>query len=673
MESMEQARVRKPISVIQLIKSRLQAKLILLQVIVVVIPVLIIAVYAAAALNQALTQQLTSRELDKLDAKTQTVESLLESAEQDARFVSHNSVIQRYVDSLNGEPDAALVADVEALFVSFLSSADTPYKDVRILDRNGMEIVRVDQSNGVPVVISGSELEDKSQRPYYTEAIGLDDGQMYVSGFDLNVTRGQVDLPYLPVIRFSTPLYDGGGEVVGVLILKAFAEPILTSLLSDDAQDYIIGPDGTYLYHPDSSRLYGGLLQNGTTFATDQPQLEALIEGRDAGTLNDGDTITFFKTVNPNQLPNLHLLVIRQNPASVVLASVYQAVFVFVAITAVTILITVVVASLLSRSIARPVRQLAAAAKELGRGHWNAALPPVTGEDEIAQLTTSFGTMSGELQETYRSLQARTREAEEATRMKDLFMATMSHELRTPLNAMIGFLHLMMYSDQMNDDNSHMAQRSLANSQRLLTLINNILDLSRIATGGIEIVAASVSPRRLARALYADMKVLIEEKNLALELEIDPELPESIHHDEDRISQIVVNLVNNAIKFTQEGKIQLAFLRREERLLIQVTDTGIGIPQSKQALIFDDFFQVDSSSSRQHQGAGLGLAIVKRLVLLMGGSISLVSEPGKGSTFSIELPLNLASKDGSAATRANGVFSKNSQSAPLDAEQQATV
>jgi signal transduction histidine kinase len=169
------------------------------------------------------------------------------------------------------------------------------------------------------------------------------------------------------------------------------------------------------------------------------------------------------------------------------------------------------------------------------------------------------------------------------------------------------------------------------------------------------------------------MNVLIEEKNLALELEIDLELPETIQHDEDRISQIVVNLVNNAIKFTQEGTIQLSFRRREERLLIQVTDTGIGIPQSKQALIFDDFFQVDSSSSRQHQGAGLGLAIVKRLVLLMGGSISLVSEPGKGSTFSIELPLNLASKDGSAKARANGVFSKNSQSAPVDAEQQAAI
>src|SRR5262245_36855040 len=116
MVNSEQVRDQQPTSLIKLVKTRLQAKLILLQVIVVVIPVLIIATYAAVALNQALTEQLTTRELDKLDAKTQTVETLLENAEQDALFISHNSVIQRYVESLNGTPDTAATEDVESLF-----------------------------------------------------------------------------------------------------------------------------------------------------------------------------------------------------------------------------------------------------------------------------------------------------------------------------------------------------------------------------------------------------------------------------------------------------------------------------------------------------------------------------------------------------------------------------
>ena len=254
--------------------------------------------------------------------------------------------------------------------------------------------------------------------------------------------------------------------------------------------------------------------------------------------------------------------------------------------------------------------------------------------DELAQAAVAFNNVA-------KRLDLARREAVEATRMKDLFLATMSHELRTPLNAMIGFLHLMIYSGQMDEDNVHMAQRSLANTQRLLTLINNILDLSRIATGGLEIVPDTIAPRHVAAGLYNDLKLLAQEKGLRLELEVDQTLPETINHDEARISQIVINLVGNAIKFTEAGTIDLEFKRHDDRLMIQVSDTGVGIPQSKQHLIFDDFFQVDSTSTRQQQGAGLGLAIVKRLVLLMNGTINLVSNVGQGSTFTVELPLDL--------------------------------
>jgi signal transduction histidine kinase len=246
-----------------------------------------------------------------------------------------------------------------------------------------------------------------------------------------------------------------------------------------------------------------------------------------------------------------------------------------------------------------------------------------------------------ELEVSNVDLEAANREARDANRMKDLFLATMSHELRTPLNAMIGFLYLMIYSGQMDEDNVHMAERSLANTQRLLTLINNILDLSRIATGGLEIVPSQMEPRQVAAGLYSDLKLLAQDKGLRLELEVDQTLPETINHDEARISQIVTNLVNNAIKFTEAGTIKLVLKRRDDRLIIQVADTGVGIPQSKQHLIFDDFFQVDSTSTRSQQGAGLGLAIVKRLILLMNGTINLVSDVDKGSVFTVELPLEL--------------------------------
>lgn len=245
-------------------------------------------------------------------------------------------------------------------------------------------------------------------------------------------------------------------------------------------------------------------------------------------------------------------------------------------------------------------------------------------------------------EELFKKETAARLEALDAVRLKDLFLATMSHELRTPLNAMIGYQHLMLFSGELNDDNTHMAERSIANSQRLLNLINNILDISRMATGGLKIVPVKMSPKTLAEQTGMDMQVLAKDKGLNLTVATAPDLPETIIHDEERIGQIIINLVNNAIKFTDKGNVHLRMTCAKEQLVIEVEDTGIGIPATQKHVIFDDFVQVDGTSTRKQQGAGLGLSIVRRLALLMQGSVTVESELGKGSTFTVTLPLNLA-------------------------------
>lgn len=236
------------------------------------------------------------------------------------------------------------------------------------------------------------------------------------------------------------------------------------------------------------------------------------------------------------------------------------------------------------------------------------------------------------------------REAETTTRLKDLFLANMSHELRTPLNAIIGFQREMLYSGQLNEDNTHMAERCLANSQRLLMLINSVLDLSRLATGSLEIVPTHVSLITLATTIVEDMRLQAKDKGLELELSLDPALPERVMHDEERLIQIITNLIANAIKFTNTGTIKLELERQGNQLVIHVTDTGIGIPNSMQAIIFEDFVQLDSSSKKQYGGAGLGLSIVRNLVNLMGGSVSVDSEVDRYSVFTVVLPLELTSQ-----------------------------
>ncbi len=341
----------------------------------------------------------------------------------------------------------------------------------------------------------------------------------------------------------------------------------------------------------------------------------------------------------------------------------------FVVILGVAFVLLVLLTALsaaLSRYFITRIEALKTVTEQFAQGDLGKRIP-VTSQDELGDLAVAFNTMAAQQQEQIRQIDLARREAVEATRMKDLFLATMSHELRTPLNAMIGFLHLMIYSGQMDDDNEHMAERALANTQRLLTLINNILDLSRIATGGLEIVPGEMRLPYVASGLYNDLKNMATDKDLRLELDVDPKLPETINHDEARISQIVTNLVSNAIKFTESGTVRLSFRGSDDRLIIQVSDTGIGIPQSKQHLIFDDFFQVDGTSTRHQQGAGLGLAIVKRLVLLMNGSIKLTSEVDKGSTFTIDLPLNLPRYEpGARRKQAEHVFVSSMKTPTLE-------
>ncbi|MCD4685875.1 MAG: GHKL domain-containing protein, partial [Anaerolineae bacterium] len=178
--------------------------------------------------------------------------------------------------------------------------------------------------------------------------------------------------------------------------------------------------------------------------------------------------------------------------------------------------------------------------------------------------------------------------------------------------------------------------------QRLLMLNNGVLDLSRLATGSIEVVPTHVSLPTLATEIVEIMRLHAQYKGLELALSFDPLLPDRVMHDEERLIQIITNLIANAIKFTNVGTIKLELERQGTRLVIHVSDTGIGIPRSMQEIIFEDFIQLDSSSKKQYGGAGLGLSIVRNLVNLMGGSISVESEVDRYSVFTVVLPLELA-------------------------------
>lgn len=231
--------------------------------------------------------------------------------------------------------------------------------------------------------------------------------------------------------------------------------------------------------------------------------------------------------------------------------------------------------------------------------------------------------------------------AEQASRYKSIFLANMSHEIRTPLNAVTGFSELLS-SIVSDDKQKHYLEAIKSAAKSLLLLINDILDLSKIEAGKMEIRRKPLRIRTLLSEIEQIFLVRTSEKDLAFNINIDPDLPEMMLLDDIRLRQVLLNLVGNAFKFTDEGSIDLAISAvptiqkpQSVHLKIAVTDTGIGIDEKNQEIIFQSFQQQEGQDFDKYGGSGLGLAISKRLVEMMAGEISVTSFPGQGSTFEV--------------------------------------
>lgn len=235
-----------------------------------------------------------------------------------------------------------------------------------------------------------------------------------------------------------------------------------------------------------------------------------------------------------------------------------------------------------------------------------------------------------------------THEAE-LDKMKDTFLAIVSHEMKTPLNAIFGFAEMLRENvyGPVNDGQSKAALRIMENTKRLLSIVSELLDQAQIQSGRMKISLGPCKPDELIKSAHDTMLHIAEEKKIKLTATLDPNLPPVLMGDAHRLQQIMINLTNNAIKFSSAGdEVRLSINRKNDEVWqIQVEDTGEGIPAEAQQYIFDTFRQVESTSTRKHGGVGLGLAIVKQLVELMHGTITVDSKVNIGSAFTVSLPL----------------------------------
>ena len=230
--------------------------------------------------------------------------------------------------------------------------------------------------------------------------------------------------------------------------------------------------------------------------------------------------------------------------------------------------------------------------------------------------------------------------AQEADRLKSAFLASMSHELRTPLNSIIGFTGILLQGlvGPLNDEQKMQLGMVQNSSNHLLELINDILDISKIEAGQLVVNQDVFNLKDSIDKAVRTMSPLVEMKGLKLNSSVSPDIG-VIVSDQRRVEQILLNLLNNAVKFTHEGEVRLDCAIKRNRIVVSIADTGIGIKESDRVKLFNPFQQIDSGLSRKYEGTGLGLSICKRLVEKLGGKIWLKSQWGKGSTFYFDLPL----------------------------------
>jgi signal transduction histidine kinase len=240
----------------------------------------------------------------------------------------------------------------------------------------------------------------------------------------------------------------------------------------------------------------------------------------------------------------------------------------------------------------------------------------------------------------FHEIEDKSRQLEEASQHKSQFLANMSHELRTPLNAILGYTELMAdgaYGEP-SEKMLGILQRLEANGRHLLGLINDVLDLSKIEAGQLVLELSDYSVQDIAQTVRSTLEPLAADKKLAFKLELARELPPG-HGDGRRLTQVLINLVGNAIKFTDAGEVAIKAEANNGSFHVSVRDTGPGISAADQAKLFQEFQQADNAITRKKGGTGLGLAISKRIIEMHGGKIWVESQPGQGSTFAFTLPV----------------------------------
>jgi signal transduction histidine kinase/DNA-binding response OmpR family regulator/HPt (histidine-containing phosphotransfer) domain-containing protein len=567
--------------------------------------------------------ELGLHEASELSLGSAAIERNLGSLTSDIEFLSalprlHLTVQRPTKDNLDRLADN---------FAAFMN-ANSVYDQIRWIDETGMERIRLDYDRSTKHAQRArqSELQNKSDRYYFVQANRTAPGTIYLSPFDLNMENGVIERPFKPTLRIAMRIFDSSNHRHGILILNYNGQDLLKdpALQSGDLRTRLImlNEAGYWLKAQKPEDEWGFMFGRKETFGDHYPEVWRQILSADRGQVELGSGLWTWEKVHP-------LLSVRRgedfadNTGTETAGSSVAGAYPY----AWTIASQV------------PTEQLRA----IRFAEWWRLWPLIAVLLVLVMVASYLLARSRwHIRILNTELARRAEEAEAATRAKADFLANMSHEIRTPMNAVLGFAYLLE-KRRLGSEELNLVRKISIAGQALLGLINDILDLSKIEAGRLQIEQAPFRLGDVLDGLASIMSANVGHKDLELVVGAVPAGTEFLKGDSQRLSQVLINLIGNAIKFTERGEVKVLIAIAEQQngqvtLRFSVHDTGIGIPLEKQGVIFSAFSQADTTTTRRFGGTGLGLAISQLLVHLMGGEMGVNSEPGKGSEFWFTVP-----------------------------------
>jgi signal transduction histidine kinase/CheY-like chemotaxis protein len=542
------------------------------------------------------------------------------------------------------------------LFTNYMST-HSGVLQVRYLDATGMEWLRVDMAGDQPQVVPEVALQDKSDQAYFLHAATIEPDQCHVSPISLNVDHGRMQIDN-PVLRVSTPVWRDD-QFYGVIVMNISAKSIMKEVERqvDNSKIIFATESGSYMSHPNENKRWSSQIGNEELLYTDWPELSLgrirthnLAEsGRPLRlTSQDGDTDLALSYVKFDEINEGWIIGLELDREEVYSASGAMTRFIL-GLTGLVGVIAIAFALCASLIWVRPLREISAASDAIRKGDYKIRINS-SRSDELGEMAQSFNCMAEELDQALESERMRAK-AEASNHAKSTFLANMSHEIRTPLTAILGFTELLRdYGDTKLDSKKRIhAIDTISNAgDHLLTLINNILDLSKIEADKMTVEYIDTPFIELLREVESLMRPIAIGKGVSLNTTLVTNVPEHIHSDPTRLRQILMNLVGNAVKFTEAGSVTVSVSavgsNSGTRMIIDIEDTGVGMSIEQSAQLFQAFGQADDTMTRKFGGSGLGLTICRRFATLMGGDVKVLhSELGKGSCFRLVMPFESVS------------------------------